>query len=50
LEELMPKLKLQCFGYLMAKSHLIGEEPDAVKYRRQEEKGTTEGEMISWQY
>ena len=46
----MLKLKLQCFGYLKAKSQLIGEEPDAVKYRNQEEKGTAEGEIVSWQH
>ena len=46
----MLKLKLQYFGHLMANSQLIGEEPDAVKDRRQEEKGTAEGEMVSWQH
>ena len=34
----------------MANCQLIGEEPDAVKDRRQEEKGTAEGEMVSWQH
>ena len=31
-----------------AKSRLIGKDPDAGKDRRQEEKGTTEDEMVGW--
>ena len=31
-----------------AKSWLIGKDPDAGKDWRQEEKGTTEGEMVGW--
>ena len=30
------------------KSQLIGKDPDAGKDRRQEEKGTTEEEMVGW--
>ena len=32
------------------KSHLIGKDPDAGKDRRQEEKGTTEDEMVGWHH
>ena len=32
------------------KSWLIGEEPDAGKDWRQEEKGTTEDEMVGWHH
>ena len=47
LERLMLKLKLQYFGHLMhAKSWLIWKDPDAGKDWRQEEKGTTEDEMV----
>ena len=42
----MLKLKLQYFSYLMAKNWLIGKDPDAGKDWRQEEKGTTEDEMV----
>ena len=31
-----------------AKNWLTGEDPDAGKDRRQEEKGTTEDEMVGW--
>ena len=44
LEGLMFKLKLQYFGHLMQ----IWKDPDAGKDWRQEEKGTTEGEMVGW--
>ena len=37
----MLKLKLQYFGHLMQRK-----DPDAGKDRRQEEKGTTEDEMV----
>ena len=30
------------------KNWLIGKDPDAGKYRRQKEKGTTEDEMVGW--
>ena len=33
-----------------AKNWLIGKDPDAGKDRRQEEKGTTEDEMVEWQH
>ena len=48
LERLMLKLKLQHFTYLMesAKSWLPGKDPDAGKDWGQEEKGTTEDEMV----
>ena len=32
------------------KSWLFGKDPDARKHRRQEEKGTTEDEMIGWHH
>ena len=41
----MLKLKLQNFGHLM-QSWLIWKDPDAGKDWRQEEKGTTENEMV----
>ena len=47
LEGLMLKLKLQNFGHLIdVKSQLTGKDPDAGKDRGQEEKGTTEDEMV----
>ena len=46
LEGQMLKLKLQYFGHLMANSWLIGKDPDAGKDWRQEEKGSTEDEMV----
>ena len=43
------KLKLQYFGWLPdAKNWLIGKDPHASKYWRQEGKGTTEDEMAGW--
>ena len=33
-----------------AKSRLLGKDPDAGKDRRQEEKGTTEDEMVGWHH
>ena len=48
LEGLMLKLKLQ---YLPnAKRQLIEKDPDAGKDWRQEEKGTTEDEMVGWHH
>ena len=41
----MLKLKLQSFDHL---SQLIGKDPDAGKDWGQEEKGTTEDEMVGW--
>ena len=32
------------------KSRLIGKDPGAGKYRGQEEKGTTEDEMVGWHH
>ena len=32
------------------KSRLTGKDPDDGKYRRREEKGTTEGEMVGWHH
>ena len=32
------------------KSRLIGKDPDAGKDRRQEEKGTTEDEVVAWHH
>ena len=48
LEGMMPKLKLQYFGHL--KNWLIGKDPDAGKGWRQEEKGTTEDEIVGWHH
>ena len=48
LEGLMLKLKLQNFGHLMRK--LTHKDPDAGKDRGQEEKGTTENEMVGWRH
>ena len=50
LEGLMLKLKCQYFGHLMAKNWLIGKYPDAGKDWRQEEKGTTDDEMVGWHH
>ena len=50
LEGPLPKLKLQHFGHLIAKSQLIGKGPDGGKDCRQEEKGTTEDEMVGWHH
>ena len=33
-----------------AKNWLTGKDPDAQKYWRQEEKGTTEDEMVGWHH
>ena len=49
LEGLMLKLKLQYFGHHV-KSWLIGKDPDSGKDWRQEEKGTTEDEMVGWHH
>ena len=50
LEGLMPKLKLQYFGHLMLKISLTGKDPDAWKEWRQEEKRTTEDELVEWHH
>ena len=49
LEGLMLKLKLQYFSHLMRRAD-IRKDPDARKYGRQEEKGTTKDEMIGWHH
>ena len=41
-------LKLQFFGHLKQRAKLVGKDPDAGKDWRQEEKGTTENEMVGW--
>ena len=46
LEELMLKLKLQYFGHRIQRTDSLGKDPDAGKDQRQEEKGTTEDEMV----
>ena len=50
LEGLMLKLKLQYFGHLMQRTDLLAKDPDAGKDLRQEEKGTTENEMVGWHH
>ena len=42
----MLKLKLQYFGHLMQIANSLEKDSDAGKDRRQEEKGTTEDEML----
>ena len=50
-EGMMLKLKLQYFGPLMRRvSWLIGKDPDAGKDWWQEEKATTEDEMVGWHH
>ena len=44
----MLKLKLQYFGHLMQRADSLEKNPDAGKDRGQEEKGTTEDEMVGW--
>ena len=48
LEGLMLKMKLHYFGHLMQRTDSF--EPDAGKDWRQEEKGTTEDEMVGWHH
>ena len=48
LEGLMLKLKLQYFGHLMWRADSFEKTLDAVKDWGQEEKGTTEDEMVGW--
>ena len=50
LEGLMLKLKLQYFGHLDAKNWLIEKAPNAGKDWRQEEKRSTEDEMVGWHH
>ena len=49
LEGLLLKLKLQYFGHLMWRA-LIWKDPDAGRDWGQEEKGTTEDEMVGWHH
>ena len=49
LERLVLKLKLQYFGHLMQRTD-IWKYPDAGKDWRQEEKVTTEDEMVGWHH
>ena len=49
LEGVMPKLKLQYLA-TWSKKWFIGKDPDAGKDWRQEEKGTTEDEMVEWHH
>ena len=49
LEGMMLKLKLQYFGHLMRRG-FIGKDYDAGRDWGQEEKGTTEDEMIGWHH
>ena len=43
------ELKLQCCSHLMQRTD-IWKDPDAGKNWRQEEKGTTEDEMVGWRH
>jgi len=49
LKGLMLKLKLQIFGHLMWRTD-IGKDPDAERDWGQEEKGSTEDEMVGWHH
>ena len=49
LEGLMLKLKLQYFGHLMQRADSL-EKTLMLGKRRQEEKGTTEDEMVGWHH
>ena len=49
LEGLMLKLKLQYFGHLLQRAYSF-EKTDAGKDWGQEEKGTTEDEMVGWHH
>ena len=49
LERLMLKLKLQYFGHLIQRANSLGK-PCAGEDRRQEEKETTEDEMVGWHH
>ena len=50
LEGLMLRLKLQYFGHLMWRTTLLEETLMLGKDWRQEEKGTTEDEMVRWHH
>ena len=49
LEGLMLKLKLQCLSHLMQRGNSL-EKTDAGEDGGQEEKGTTEDEMVGWHH
>ena len=49
LEGLMLKMKLQYFGHLMPRMDLL-EKALMLEKTRQEEKGTTEDEMVGWHH
>ena len=46
----MLKLRLQYFGHLMQRADSLEKDPDAGKDGRQEEKGTTEDEVVGWHH
>ena len=46
----MLKLKLQYSGHLMRRVDLLEKDPDAGRDCGQEEKGTTEDEMVGWHH
>ena len=50
LEGVMLTLKLQYFGHPMRRARLTGKDPDAGKDWEQEEKETTEDEMVGWHH
>ena len=50
LEGLMLQLNLQNFGHLMRRTDSLEKTLDAGKDWRQEEKGTTEDEMVGWHH
>ena len=50
LEGLMLELKLQYFGHLMWRTDSLEKTLVLVKIGRQEEKGTTEHEMVGWHH
>ena len=50
LEGLMLKVKLQYFGHLMRRADSLEKNPDAGRDCGQEEKVTTEDEMIGWHH
>ena len=50
LEGLMLKLKLKYFGHLMWRADSLEKHPNDGKDWGQEEKGTTEGEMVGWHH
>ena len=50
LEGLMLNLKLQYFGHLTQRTDSVEKTLNAGKDQRQEEKGTTEDEMIGWHH